>query len=236
MISQAVISLAIRIFKIPLNSQRNYGFTRLKKYHFILLFSLLYAAFASAQSGSNVHQKKIPLKSDTVQIDSLSLIPGTLEFETGIIDTGDYHLDPAKGILTWNRKSLTAKNIKGDSLGISYRTFPFNLTTATRHKDASLLLPTKKNVSNPFTYSPDSKPVNDIFNLGGLNKNGSISRGITFGNNQDVVVNSNLNLQLSGKLSDNIDILLSASDNNIPIQPEGNTQTLQEFDKVFIQL
>ena len=171
-----------------------------------------------------------------MQLDSLSLIPGTLKFETGSIDTADYRLDPAKGILVWNRKNLSSKNIAGDSIGINYRTFPFNLTTATKHKDAGLLLPTKKNVSDPFTYSPDNKPVNDIFNLGGLNKNGSISRGITFGNNQDVVVNSNLNLQLSGKLSDNIDILLSASDNNIPIQPEGNTQTLQEFDKVFIQL
>lgn len=67
-------------------------------------------------------------------------------------------------------------------------------------------------------------------------KIGNISRGISFGNNQDVVVNSNLNLQVNGKLSPEINMVMAATDNNIPFQADGTTAQLQEFDKVFIQL
>lgn len=84
-------------------------------------------------------------------------------------------------------------------------------------------------------FNPYEKPSGLLYNQN-LDYSGSFARGVNFGNNQDLVLNSNFNLQLSGKLNNEVHILAAISDENLPLQPEGNTQQLREFDKVFIQL
>lgn len=69
-----------------------------------------------------------------------------------------------------------------------------------------------------------------------LNKSGSITRGVTLGNNRGLKVNSSLNLNVSGKVAENVEVVAALTDQSTPIQPEGTTQNLQEIDKVFVQV
>src|SRR5690606_37222414 len=102
-----------------------------------------------------------------------------------------------------------------DSVWVSYRTLPVLLAKRVFYKDPKLL---EEEVINnrPYIYQV-KKEENGIFNFEGFNKSGSISRGINFGNNQDLAVNSNLVLQLSGKLGNDIELLAAISDDNLPI-------------------
>lgn len=85
-----------------------------------------------------------------------------------------------------------------------------------------------KNESTPFT-------ADNIFGSG-LQKSGTLVRGFTVGTNKDFSLKSGLRLQLSGNLSEDIELVAALTDENTPIQPEGNTERLEELDKVFIQV
>ena len=81
-----------------------------------------------------------------------------------------------------------------------------------------------------------NRSVKKFVPFDGLNTSGSITRGVTIGNNQNASVTSNLDLQITGKISDKVSLRASIQDSNIPLQDNGYSQKLDEFDQIFIEL
>tara|TARA_B100001109_G_scaffold254572_1_gene254611 strand:- start:16521 stop:19928 length:3408 start_codon:yes stop_codon:yes gene_type:complete len=183
------------------------------------------------QEGSNFRIQQITVDSTYIELDSLSIIPNSeiLTLNERIVSDSLYQIDYVNSTVQFH-EILIGKKIR-----FSYRVFPIKFTQSYAHKSMQQIEQSDPGKYDYFTIKDDNESL-DIFSVSGLNKNGSISRGVNFGNNQDLAVNSNLDLQLSGKISDDISIQAAISDNNLPIQPEGNTQQLQEFDRVFIRL
>ena len=65
---------------------------------------------------------------------------------------------------------------------------------------------------------------------------GAIFRSISISPNSGTIMNGGLQLNLQGKLSEEMTINGVLSDQNTPIQPEGDTRSLSEIDKVFIEV
>jgi hypothetical protein len=202
----------------------------LRRLGVLMVFSFIVIK-GGAQAFNPKQLKLFKTVKDTIVLDSLSLVPGSVYMKT--FPQGDSSLLP---VVNYKVHALIFKGKKPDSILVAYKRFPYNFENVFYHKNASDLYadPTRRN--NPFTINYNNNKSENLFQNDGLNKNGNISRGISFGNNQDVVVNSNLNLQVSGKLTPEIDMVMAATDNNIPFQADGTTAQLQEFDKVFIQL
>ena len=119
-----------------------------------------------------------------------------------------------------------------DSLVLRYAKFPEFLTKTYSIYDDDKVVSNEagKYVIFKKNPTPKYKPFD------GLNTSGSITRGVTIGNNQNAVVNSNLDLQITGKISDNVSLRASIQDSNIPLQEGGYSQKLDEFDQIFIEL
>ncbi|MBI1192036.1 MAG: hypothetical protein GC205_02520 [Bacteroidetes bacterium] len=185
----------------------------------------------------NARLRYFALNADSLRLDTLSIIPGSLQLwapatvgsdSAALVEGLDYRVELASGTVYFRPEK------KPDSLGAAYRVFPLDFSRRYAHKDR-MALDTLDLFQAPFTYTPPRYGERSYLDMGGLDYSGSFSRGLSFGNRQDVVLNSSLNLQLSGMLRD-VEIEAAITDNNIPVQPEGNTQQLQEFDKVFIRL
>jgi len=118
---------------------------------------------------------------------------------------------------------------------ITYKNFPFDIPdTYSKFEVLNQLDTASGDTVKIAAIKPDF--IEDIFSGSDLQKSGSIFRGFTVGNNRDLTLQSGFRLQLDGKLSSDIDITAALTDENTPIQPEGNTQKLQEIDNVFIEL
>jgi hypothetical protein len=142
-------------------------------------------------------------------------------------------LDPLRS--TWKPEGLQdADGLWPKLLLLRYRVLPLDLDRRYARKDRAAL-DSLGVLAAPLRYTVNAQSPASAYDLGGLDYSGSFSRGLSFGNRQDVVLNSSLNLQLSGRFRD-VDIEAALTDNNIPVQPEGNTQQLQEFDQVYIRL
>lgn len=203
------------------------------KLRILFILVLICAVHEIGLTQNNLRTKRILINRDTVQLDSLLILPSTVKLfhKHREINKSWYKINSGKGVLIANPK---LKELS-DSIFIKYRIYDYSIGKPIYTRDISdiNLIDDARPRGNKSFYQANSR---GIFTSSQLQKQGNYSRGISYGSNQDVVTNSNLNLQLSGKLSDDVNILAAISDNNIPIQPDGNTQSIQDFDRIYIKL
>ena len=154
------------------------------------------------------------------------------------LDTTAYRLDPRYGRLWIHRPRLDPDA----ELVAVYRTYPFAFKDVYRRRaaDSSQVGPAGAGDVVVIEDEPDAAaegggPVDPFEGLQ-LQRSGSISRGIIGGSNRDVNIESGLRLQLDGEIAEGVSVRAALTDQNTPIQPEGTTQRLRDFDRVFVTI
>ncbi|MEO9484906.1 MAG: hypothetical protein ABJG47_15710 [Ekhidna sp.] len=151
----------------------------------------------------------------------------TLVIEPGSIRTS--------GSFSWNDSTrVISVDATTEEVEICYRVLSTLLTSA--YQNRSLTSYDESRESIKIIQKNPTVEKEELFEFSSVQKYGAISRGVSFGNRQSLFVNSTLNLQMEGKLDENLNIAAVITDQNIPYQPEGNTQQIRDFDNVFIKL
>ena len=200
----------------------------------MFLFLIICFSGLHAQETNSLYQtKKIPTTRDTIRIENESINSSffkVLDANQKPIDSSFYKINFQKSVLIFNENYAQPS----DSITIQYLKFPKILIKEYSIYDSSRIVSNEAASGN--LYKIETEPVKKNIPFDGLNTSGSITRGITVGNNQNTVLNSNLDLQITGKLNEKVSLRASLQDNNIPLQDGGYSQKLDQFDNIFMEL
>jgi hypothetical protein len=194
----------------------------------VLCFSL------RGQEHSNLRKRNIELYSDTITLDTLSIIPSSFT----AFDSIARKIDSSLFLINFGSAQFYPSDELRDrynSIVVEYRVFPLLFETSYAKREyEKFLSPDSLMGREPPRYRLGEQQENLFDDQ--IRTNGSIMRGIRFGNNQNLSVNSSMNLTFEGELGKQLMIEGAISDQSIPLQPEGTTRRLDEFDRIFIRV
>lgn len=198
----------------------------------VLIFFLFLGVIMTAQNTSeDFRSKKVLVSKDTIQIDSISINPlkfKILDAQSRVIHFSEYQVNYSEAYVIIDAK-------KYPEITIEYYRFPNFLTKVYSPFNKSLIVPNANNTGKLYSLTTNKKP-SDLRLFDGLKTSGYITRGLTAGNNQNSVTNSAMDLTIEGKLSKEVSIRANIFDTNIPLQENGYSQNITDFDRIFIEL
>jgi hypothetical protein len=179
---------------------------------------------------TTTHCRQVQVQYEPIFLDSLTVLPTSIRIDSLPDLIISYDMQTGYLQMKGNLPAL-------DSITVCYERLPYNLRAWARKRD-TLMIDTTNTYWNEVMRRTDVfvPPREQLVDLKDFRKSGNFVRGLSLGNAQNVFVNSALNLQLEGKISDDLTLTASISDQQIPYQPEGNTLQLQDLDRIFMKL
>lgn len=191
----------------------------------MLLLSLLGSQVLNAQTQTC---KQVLLSTSEQTLDTVSISPLSIKV-VGLQDTA-WQFD-------FGKRTIRLRQGQPGYYQVCYQTLTLRL-------DQTYQVRSRKQRDSTRYYldvavRPTDQPIDkrvELFSTPSIQKSGSLSRGLSLGSNQGAFVNSALNLQLQGQLTEGLQLTALINDQQLPFQPQGNTAQIRELDRVLVQL
>jgi len=201
----------------------------------VILLLLLLSAGLKAQEGTlagNLQERIISFDGGGILLDSLPLFSGSVAIfhaASGTrVDSANYTV--VAGFISWRKGFSLAQ---GTRLLARYRLLPrawqvgYAPAFSVRRDSGGRYFLSGVREDDPFSLASEFRRIG---------YSGGFMRGLSLGNRQDLVLNSRLNLQISGEIAPGFFIRAAVTDENLPVQATGNTLQWQDFDRVYLSL
>ena len=157
-----------------------------------------------------------------------------VEHNDSLLSANQWQLDHREG--TWRLQQPEIWDEAPKSFRFTYSYLPIDLEPRYFIRELVEAETEEEPDENDVLIAREALTGAELFGDTQLRRSGSLSRGITVGSAQDFSLESGLRFELSGDITEDVSVDAILTDQNTPIQPEGTTQRIQEFDQVLIQL
>ncbi len=143
----------------------------------------------------------------------------------------DYQIDYDTGQITFEASAELHEDL---TWTISYRAIPFSIKKIYKRELFGSILDTQidttPKIDIPTELESQQTPSSQ------LEYSGSRTYGITVGSGRSLSQNQEFRINVQGNVSDNIQVLAMLSDQDLPIQPEGITEDIQDINQKLIRI
>jgi len=161
---------------------------------------------------------------DTIQLKNFPIIEGSaniFQSETVLQDSLDYTVNYQQGIIQFNQVFGQVK--------IEYADYPESLKLRYFGYQKFELTSSDSLPAIPYLTKDNYKPLELV-----VKGNKTISISVIDG--EDYTLDQSLFLQISGKMSENVNIQAQVSDSESPITTEGDSREISNLDQIFIRI
>ena len=173
--------------------------------------------------------KYIPILQNSEQI--------TDNKENKLVRDTDYKIDYTTGKVTFDKSVLDRKGV---TWTITYSAIPFSFLKiykrdlfGTPPDDVPDTTPKDPSTESEKATTPIQRPQTTPSQL---EYSGSRSFGVSVGSGRALSQNQEFRINVRGNVSDNIEVLAMLSDQDLPIQPEGMTEDIQDINQKLIRI
>ncbi|MYA70476.1 hypothetical protein F4009_07595 [Candidatus Poribacteria bacterium] len=169
---------------------------------------------------------KVLVRNVDYQID---FYPGKITIVTPDAITDPYKLKITYRTLPFAIKEVYKRDLYGEQNPDSLRFPSAEESSVKERSDETNRFLTDNRQLTTDNYSPDNQTSQ-------LEVSGSQTFGISAGSGRDITPNQELRVNVEGNVSENISILALLSDQDLPIQPEGTTENIQDIDQKLVRI
>ena len=178
-------------------------------------------------------------------IDTINVVPSSLGIklqQSLIIDSSftilnadldsiEYSLDAINGLLFINNQKEEKQSII-----VRYDYYSISLPTKIGPKWLELPIIDSLMIDKNLSDYNKIEPYPIVTEKESIYSSGTFFRNLNIASKGGSEFNGGFQMQIQGSLSNDIEVSGVMSDQNFPIQPEGNTSTLDEIDKIFFHI